>query len=205
MTTTKFKTEGHYRAVVIGGSAGSFQIISRILSALPTDFELPIMMCLHRLRHVRHGFVEALNIKSTIPVKEPLDKEMIKRNSIYLAPANYHLGIELGNTFTLATDDLVNNSRPGIDILLQSASYVYRNRLVGILLSGANRDGAVGMQKIHERGGLTIVQDPADCLIDTMPASALKLAPMNHVLHSDDIIAFLLDLDKKVKSNLDKV
>lgn len=198
----KFKTEGHYRAIVIGGSAGSFQVISRLLNSLPADFELPIIMCLHRLRHVRHGFVEALNIKSTIPIKEPLDKEPIKRNSIYLAPANYHLGVELGNTFTMGTDDLVNNSRPSIDILLQTASYAYRNRLVGILLSGANRDGAIGMQKIHEKGGLTIVQEPKECLIDTMPASALKITTIDHTLIVDDIISFLLDLDKKVKNNL---
>jgi two-component system chemotaxis response regulator CheB len=74
--------------------------------------------------------------------------------------------------------------------------------LVGILLSGANRDGAIGMQKIHEKGGLTIVQEPKDCLIDTMPASALKITTIDHTLVVDDIIAFLLDLDKKVKSNL---
>ncbi len=199
---TKFRTEGHYRAIVIGGSAGSFQIISKLLSSLPTDFELPIIMCLHRLRHVRHGFVEALNIKSTIPIKEPLDKEPIKRNNIYLAPANYHLGVELGNTFTLATDELINNSRPAIDILLQTASYAYRNRLVGILLSGANRDGAIGMQKIHEKGGLTIVQDPKECLIDTMPAAALKITTIDHTLNVDEIISFLIDLDKRVKFNL---
>lgn len=197
----KFNSIGNqYKAIVIGGSAGSFQVINKILSSIPRDFELPIIMCLHRLRHVRNGFVEALNIKSNIEIKEPLDKESIKKNTIYLAPANYHLGIDIGNTFALSTDDLVNNSRPSIDILLQTASYVYKHKLVGILLSGANRDGASGMQKIAERGGLTVIQDPKDCLIDTMPASALKLTTIDYSLNTDSIIEFLLALDKSIKS-----
>jgi two-component system chemotaxis response regulator CheB len=157
------------------------------------------MMCLHRLRHVRNGFVEALNIKSSIAIKEPYDKEPIKKGNVYLAPANYHLGVELGNTFALTTEELMNNSRPAIDILLQTAAYAYRNKLVGILLSGANKDGAIGMKKIADRGGLTIVQDPKECLIDTMPVSAMKLTEINHVLSVQGIIDFLLELDKKVK------
>jgi two-component system, chemotaxis family, protein-glutamate methylesterase/glutaminase len=196
---THIKVDSHYRAIVIGGSAGSFQVISKILSALPSDFELPIMMCLHRLRHVRNGFVEALNIKSSIAIKEPYDKEPIKKGNVYLAPANYHLGVELGNTFALTTEELLNNSRPAIDILLQTAAYTYRNKLVGILLSGANKDGAIGMKKIADRGGLTIVQDPKECLIDTMPVSAMKLTEINHILSVQGIIDFLLELDKKVK------
>ncbi len=189
-----------YKAIVIGGSAGSFQVINKILSSLPRDFELPIVMCLHRLRHVRNGFVEALNIKSNIEIREPLDKESIKKNCIYLSPANYHLGIDIGNTFTLSTDELINNSRPSIDILLQTAAYVYRQKLVGILLSGANRDGALGMQKIAEKGGLTVIQDPKECLIDTMPSAALKVTPIDHILNTDSIIEFLLNLDRSVKS-----
>lgn len=197
---TRFKIENQYKAIVIGGSAGSFQVISKILSCLPNDFELPIMMCLHRLRHVRSGFVEALNIKSTIEIREPYDKEQIKRNHIYLAPANYHLSVELGNTFALTTEELLNNSRPAIDILFQTAAYAYRQKLVGILLSGANKDGAAGMKKINDRGGLTLVQDPEECLIDTMPASALKVTEIDYTLKVQGIIDFLLELDKQVKT-----
>jgi two-component system, chemotaxis family, protein-glutamate methylesterase/glutaminase len=194
-----FKIDNHYRAIVIGGSAGSFQVISKILSSLPANFELPILMCLHRLRHVRHGFVEALNIKSTITIKEPIDKESIKKGNIYLAPANYHMGVEIGNTFALTTEELLNNSRPAIDILLGSAAQVYQKKLVGILLSGANKDGALGMKKIHERGGLTIIQDPAECLIDTMPVSAQKVTKIDYTFKVQEIVDFLLELDKKVK------
>ncbi|GAB4396328.1 MAG: chemotaxis protein CheB [Microscillaceae bacterium] len=196
-----FKIEQDYKAIVIGGSAGSFQVISKILGHLPSDFETPILMCLHRLRHVRHGFVEALNIKSSVSIHEPYDKEPIRKGKFYLAPANYHLNVELGNTFALSTEELVNNSRPAIDLMFQSAAYAYRQRLVGILLSGANRDGAQGMKAIHEKGGLTLVQDPSDCLIDTMPSAALNVTPIDHILNVDDIIDFLLSLDRKVKQN----
>jgi two-component system, chemotaxis family, protein-glutamate methylesterase/glutaminase len=197
----RFQINDHYRMVVIGGSAGSFQVISKILSCLPVDFELPIAMCLHRLRHVRNGFVEALNIKSTITIREPHDKEPIKKGNIYLAPANYHLGVEIGNSFALTTEELLNNSRPAIDILLGSAAQVYGKKLLGILLSGANRDGAAGMKLIKDYGGLTIVQEPKECLIDTMPVSALKITQIDHTLEVQGIIDFLLELDKKVKTN----
>ena len=195
----KFKLSNQYKAIVIGGSAGSFQVITRILANLPDNFPLPIIMCLHRLKHVRNGFVEALSIKSIKPVMEPYDKETIKKGNVYLAPANYHLSIELGNTFALATDEMVNNSRPSIDIMLETAAYVYKNKLIGILLSGANRDGALGMKRIKDRGGLTVVQDPAECMIDTMPTSAMKLTEIDHVLSVDGLVKFLDDLNKCYK------
>ena len=197
MSRYKFNTQ--YKAVVIGGSAGSFQGITRILQALPSDFDLPIIMALHRLKHVRNGFEEALSIKSVKPVTEPFDKEQIKRGKVYLAPANYHMSVELGNTFALSTEEMVNNSRPSIDITLETAAYVYSTKLVGILLSGANRDGAWGMKKIKDRGGLTIVQEPSECMIDTMPTSALKITPIDHILKIDQIIEFLNELHKHTK------
>src|SRR5829696_8338588 len=158
----KYNLNNSYKAVVIGGSAGSFQGIVKILSHLPKGFPLPIIMCLHRLKHVRNGFVEALSIKSVIQVGEPNDKETIKKGSVYLAPSNYHLSVELGNYFALSTEEMVNNSRPAIDITLSTCAFVYKEKLIGILLSGANRDGGAGMKAIHDRGGITIVQDPAE-------------------------------------------
>jgi two-component system chemotaxis response regulator CheB len=194
---SQFKLSNVYKAVVIGGSAGSFQGVTRILSQLPDDFDLPVIMCLHRLKHVRNGFVEALSIKSIRPVTEPADKESIKKGGVYLAPSNYHLSVELGNTFSLSTEEMFNNSRPAIDITLETAAYVFRHKLIGILLSGANRDGARGMQYIKERGGLTIVQDPEECMIDTMPKAALQLCDIDHVLRMDQIIQLLKELNKQ--------
>lgn len=196
---SRFKIDNSFKAVVIGGSAGSFQGITKILASIPEDFPLPIIMCLHRLKHVRNGFVEALSIKSVKPVIEPYDKEGIKKGQVYLAPANYHMSVELGNTFSMSTEDMINNSRPAIDVTLETAAYVYKQKLVGILLSGANRDGALGMKRIKDRGGLTIVQDPAECMIDTMPTAALKLTEIDYQLKIDEIVLFLNELAKKYK------
>jgi two-component system, chemotaxis family, protein-glutamate methylesterase/glutaminase len=196
---SKFNLNNSYKAVVIGGSAGSFQGVVKILSQLPAGFPLPIIMCLHRLKHVRNGFVEALSIKSVVQVTEPHDKENIKKGSVYLAPANYHMSIELGNHFALSTEEMINNSRPAIDITLGTSAFVYRDKLIGILLSGANRDGALGMKYIHERGGLTIVQEPTECMIDTMPKAALAVTKIDHVMKIDQIVEFLKDLDKQYK------
>jgi two-component system, chemotaxis family, protein-glutamate methylesterase/glutaminase len=173
--------------------------VVKILAQLPKGFPLPIIMCLHRLKHVRNGFVEALSIKSVVQVTEPNDKENIKKGSVYLAPANYHMSVELGNYFALSTEEMVNNSRPAIDITLATSAFVYKERLVGILLSGANRDGAVGMKAIHDKGGLTIVQDPTECMIDTMPKAALAATKIHHTLKIDQIVQFLKELDKQYR------
>lgn len=199
MGMSRFTLNNKYKAVVIGGSAGSFQGIVKILSHLPPDFPLPIIMCLHRLKHVRNGFVEALSIKSIMEVTEPYDKENIKKGKVYLAPANYHLCIELGHYFSLSTEEMINNSRPAIDLTLSTAAYVYRDKLIGILLSGANRDGGMGMKYIKDRGGLTIVQDPQECMIDTMPNAALNATTIDYVLKVDQIVDFFTELNKQYK------
>jgi two-component system, chemotaxis family, protein-glutamate methylesterase/glutaminase len=180
-----------YKAVVIGGSAGSFQIVANILTALPKDFDMPIFLCLHRLKHVRSGFVEALSLKASIQVVEPFDKEPIKAGKAYLAPANYHMYIELGNRLALSTEEPVHHSRPSIDLSFITAAQAYRNKLVGVILSGANKDGAYGLKKVSDLGGLTIVQDPNDCEVKTMTEAALQLTKVNHVLSSEKIINYL--------------
>ena len=195
----KYNLNNSYKAVVIGGSAGSFQGVVKILSQLPKGFPLPIIMCLHRLKHVRNGFVEALSIKSVAQVTEPNDKETIKKGSVYLAPANYHMSVELGHHFALSTEEMINNSRPAIDITLATCAFVYKEKLIGILLSGANRDGAYGMKAIHEKGGVTIVQEPSECMIDTMPRAALAATKIDHVMRIDQIVSFFKELDKQYR------
>lgn len=195
----KFNLNNSYKAVVVGGSAGSFQGVVKILSQLPKGFPLPIIMCLHRLKHVRNGFVEALSLKSIGQVTEPNDKENIKKGGIYLAPANYHMSVELGNYFALSTEEMINNSRPAIDITLGTSAFVFKERLIGILLSGANRDGALGMKQIKDKGGITIVQDPAECMIDTMPKAAQAVTKIDHVMRLDQIVEFFKELDKQYR------
>ncbi len=179
---------------MIGGSAGSFQVVASILGSLPKNYELPIFLCLHRLKHVRTGFVEVLSLKSAIPVIEPYDKEPIKPGRAYLAPANYHMYIELGNKFALSTEAPLNHSRPSIDLSFVTAAQVYRNKLVGIILSGANKDGAYGLKKVAEYGGTTIVQDPNTCEVRTMTEAALQMGNVNHIFSIDKIASFVANL-----------
>jgi two-component system chemotaxis response regulator CheB len=183
--------EMNYKAVIIGGSAGSFQVVTKILSSLPKTFSVPVLLCLHRLKHVRSGFVEALSLKSNIPIEEPNDKDQLKPGRAYLAPANYHMYIELANRVALSTEDVVNHSRPSIDLSFITAANAYREKLIGIILSGANKDGAFGLKKVHDCGGITIVQDPNECEVKTMTTSALQLTKVDFVYSTDQIIRFL--------------
>ncbi len=184
----------NYKAVIIGGSAGSFQIVTRILNSLTPDFPVPVLLCLHRLKHVRSGFVEALSLKSGIPVEEPFDKDVLRPGKAYLAPANYHMYIELANRIALSTEETVNHSRPSIDLSFITAANAYRDKLIGIILSGANRDGALGLKKVHDLGGVTIVQDPNECEVKTMTQSALQLTQVDYVYSTDQIISYLKKL-----------
>lgn len=181
----------NYKAVIIGGSAGSFQVVTKILSSLPKAFPIPVLLCLHRLKHVRSGFVEALSLKSNIPIEEPNDKDQLKPGRAYLAPANYHMYIELANRIALSTEDVVNHSRPSIDLSFITAANAYREKLIGIILSGANKDGAFGLKKVHDCGGIAMVQDPNECEVKTMTTSALQLTKADFVYSTDQIIRFL--------------
>lgn len=183
-----------YKAIVIGGSAGSFQVVTRILSSLPSDLSVPVFLSLHRLKHVRSGFLEALMLKSKLPVIEPNDKEQIRPGRAYLAPANYHMYIELGNRIALSTEEPVHHSRPSIDLSFSTAAQVYREKLIGIILSGANNDGAVGLKKIKDNNGLTIVQDPLECQVKTMTEASIRITPVDHVFKTEEMINFLLKL-----------
>lgn len=195
----KYNFDRQYKAVVIGGSAGSFPVITKILSQLPENFDLPILMAMHRLKHIRHGFVEALALKSAKPIHEPFDKESIKKGNVYLAPANYHMCVELGNTLSLSSEEMFNNSRPAIDYTFATSAYVYKDKLVGILLSGANKDGALGMKKVKDRGGVTIIQEPSECVIDTMPTAARKITEIDYTLKVEQIIDYLIQLNQHQK------
>lgn len=180
--------------VIIGGSAGSFQAVNNIIASLPKDYSPTVFLCLHRLKHVRTGFVEALSIKSKLPIIEPVDKETIRPRTIYLAPANYHMYIELGNTFALSTEEPENHSRPSIDLSFFSAAYVYKERLTGIILSGANKDGALGLKRVKEYGGTSIVQHPDECQVRTMTVSAIKASKVDYIFSVEQITDYLLRL-----------
>jgi two-component system chemotaxis response regulator CheB len=180
-----------YKALIIGGSAGSFQLIVQILSQLPENYPMPILLSLHRLKHVRNGFVEALSIKSKIKIIEPHDKELIKPGVAYLAPANYHMLIDLDRRISLSIGEQVNHSRPSIDLSFQTAAESYRDKLLAVILSGANKDGAAGIKRVSDLGGYTIVQDPNEAQISTMPNSALALFKPNQTIGIQAISSFI--------------
>lgn len=183
-----------YKAIVMGGSAGSFSVVSKILSNINKDFKFPIIICMHRLKHIRSGLVEGLRLKSNLPVIEPFDKENIEGGKVYLAPSNYHMFIEIDATISLSTEEVYNHSRPSIDYTFSSAATSLREKMVGILLTGANKDGAMGMKEVHARNGYTIVQDPATCDVQTMPNAALQLFKPNKLLSPQGITDFLNSL-----------
>lgn len=176
---------------MIGGSAGSFDVVCQILAALPADFSLPIIICLHRLKEIREGFVEALSLKSVLPVVEPYDKQKIKGGFIYLAPANYHLYVSLYKQFNLSTEEVVNYSRPSIDLTFHTVGYAYKTKALGIILSGANKDGAMGLKSLKRHGGTAIVQDVEEAKVKTMPEKAKELTPIDQELKTNEIINLL--------------
>jgi len=183
-----------YSAIIIGGSAGSFKIISQVISSLQADFPIPVIICVHRLRNVKTGIISALSNNSSIRIVEPYDKDPVEPETVYIAPANYHLLIEQGSYFSMATSRPVNHSRPSIDILMKSAAEVYADRVLGILISGANSDGAEGMMAIHRSGGTTLVQDPAEADIPSMPEAAIDSFKPDYVINADKIIKFIGNL-----------
>ena len=180
--------------IVIGGSAGSFRVITDILDAIPKDFPFTIILILHRLKHIKTGFIEALSPKSELPIIEPDDKEPMLEKRVYIAPANYHMYIESDKTFALSTEEVVNHSRPSIDLTLSSAGHSLKNKVLGIMLSGANKDGAIGLKHIKENGGITIVQSPEDSMVRTMPDAAIKETNTKNILTSQQIIEYILNL-----------
>ncbi len=187
-------TENKYKIIIIGGSAGSFHVVKKVLSSLQPHFQIPLVLCLHRLRGISSGFVESLRLYSRIQVKEPEDKDPVVSNRIYLCPANYHVLIEREGFFALSVDEAENYSRPSIDVTFESASLTYRDKMIAILLSGANADGARGMAFSVRNGAYSVVQDPSDSLFGIMPGEALKRCNPDKIMTTGEIIEFLTSL-----------
>ena len=183
-----------FEAVVIGASAGGMRALTAVLSKLPASFALPIAVVQH-LDDQSDGYLaEHLDRASAIAVKEAENRETLKAGTAYLAPAGYHLLIEPGRVFSLSIDDRVNFVRPAIDILFESAADVFAETLIGVVLTGANADGAKGLKQIKKRGGFAIVQNPKTAEAKCMPESALAAASVDFVLDLDDIAPRLVDL-----------
>ena len=178
----------------MGTSAGGYNALAQILLDLPEDYPLPIVIVQHRAKDSDDFFEELLQRKCRMAVKQADEKEKVKGGVIYTAPPDYHLLIESDQTFALSSDPFVKFSRPAIDVLFESASSVYRDRLVGIILTGSNSDGADGMAEIRRQGGLTIAQDPAEAQYSLMPQAAIETGKVDEVWRLAEIRAFLRGL-----------
>lgn len=168
--------------IVMGASHGGLEAIAGIFENLSGDFELPVIIVYHRSKQSDHDFfLDYFSRFTALKTLECGDNERIKNGCIYFAPPDYHIMIEDRSKMSLYYDEPVNYSRPSVDILFDSACRVYKNRLMGILLTGANSDGAAGLCSIASEGGLTVVQDPNEAVAPMMPKSALELCKVDAV------------------------
>ena len=180
---TQERTAGaDIRAVAIGASAGGVQALSELLPALSRESQAAVFVVLHLPRDRPSLLVDVFSQKCALAVREAEDKEPVIPGTVYFAPPNYHLLVDAGPQLALSADDLVNHSRPSIDVLFDSAAQVYREHLLGIILSGANEDGAEGLAAVHDAGGLTVVQEPQTAQSSAMILSALERRPADLVL-----------------------
>jgi two-component system, chemotaxis family, protein-glutamate methylesterase/glutaminase len=182
---------GKIDAVVIGASAGGVQALSVLLPALPATLRAAVFIVLHLSRDKPSVLAEIFQPKCALPVLEAEDKLPVIPGHVYVAPANYHMLIDPGPQLALSADDPVHHSRPSIDVLFESAADVYKDRLLGVILTGANEDGAVGLACVKDAGGFTIVQSPETAQAPLMVKAALALRPADWVLPLDEIAAML--------------
>ena len=189
--TAQASLGGRIDAVVIGASAGGVEALSVLLPALPAESKAAVFIVLHLPRDRPSLLSEIFARKCPLPVREAQDKESVVPGTVYFAPTNYHLLLDAGPQLALSADDPVHHSRPSIDVLFESAAHIYGSRLLGIILTGANEDGAEGLAAVHDRGGITAVQNPASAHSPQMVVSALKLRPADFVLSLDHIAALL--------------
>lgn len=182
------------KAVAIGASAGGVQALSRILPALPAGYPLPVVIVVHVPADRGNALVSLFQSKCQVEVKEAEDKEIALPGVVYFAPSDYHLLVETDGSFSLSSDKLVNHSRPSIDVMLESAADAFGPSLAGVVLTGANDDGALGLRAVAEAGGHAVVEDPEGAYASTMPAAALAACASASVMTLEAITAYLLKL-----------
>ena len=172
--------------VVVGTSTGGLKALQTLLSGLTADFPLPVAIVQHRGSSSDNGLCEFLSRSSGLSVTEPEDKEPVVPGRVYLAPRDYHLLIEKGN-FALSTDHAVAYARPSIDVLFECVADEYGDKAIGVILTGANNDGARGLAKISSQGGLTVVEDPESAASHEMPRAALAATRADWILPLQEI------------------
>ncbi len=176
---------------MIGVSAGGLTALTEILPRFDKEMALPVMIVQHQRADSDDFLVRYFDRLCRHSVREVEDKMPVESGTIYFAPVNYHLLVEPDKTLSLSTEARVNYSRPSIDVLFESAADTYTDRLIGIILTGANQDGTHGAARIKELGGLIIVQDPETAEVETMPMSVIKHVQVDHILPLNGIGDFV--------------
>lgn len=191
----KGKVNPKHKALIIGGSAGSLEVLMKVFPKLPEVVSFAIIIVLHRKNTEDSLLEELFSLKTKIPVSEVEDKVPLQPGFIYIAPSDYHILFEKDYTLSLDASEKVNYSRPSIDVAFESAAALYKSGLTAILLSGANADGTKGLIAVNAEGGVTVVQNPETALMPFMPSSALKNSSPALVLDTDGITAFIISLN----------
>jgi two-component system, chemotaxis family, protein-glutamate methylesterase/glutaminase len=183
-----------YELICVGASWGGLDAVGRLLSDVPDEIDVPIVIAQHR-HHTSPGrtLAELLHLRIKRPVEDVDDKMPIEPRHVYIAPPDYHLLVERGS-FALSTDERVQYARPSIDVLFESAAYEYGPSVIGIILTGANEDGAAGLAAIKRRGGVAVIQDPAGAARRTMPDAAIAATAADAILPLEDIGKFVYGL-----------
>jgi len=185
---------GPWDAIVIGGSSGAIDALNVMLPALPAGLQAAVIVVLHLPRDRRSRLVDIFSHRCALPVQEAEDQQPLLPGHLYFAPPDYHLLVDQGPRLALSIDPPVLFSRPSIDVLFHSAADCYGAKLLGVLLSGANADGAEGLAAIHAAGGHAVVQAPATAAMPAMPVAAIARIPAARALAPEDIAALLARL-----------
>jgi two-component system chemotaxis response regulator CheB len=181
-------------ALVIGGSAGSLEVLLKALPVLDDNLTFPIIVVIHRKHGADSLLPDLLSSRTRLRVKEIDEKEAINAGTIFIAPSDYHLLIEQNRTFSLDYSEKINYSRPAIDVTFQTAAEVYKNKLACLLLSGSNADGVNGLKTVKRWGGLTLIQDPDSAQVSYMPAQAKQQVEIDEILSIENIGEFINSL-----------
>ena len=177
--------------VVMGASWGGLAALTRVISDLPADFDVPVVVVQHRSRHADNLLAGLLQDTTALTVVDVEDKELLAPRGVYIAPPNYHMLVDDGH-LALSTDPMVRFSRPSIDVTFMSAADTYPDSTIGVILTGANDDGARGLRHIVDRGGRAVVQDPATAESPVMPNAAQRAVPEASVVPLSGIAQLLV-------------
>jgi two-component system chemotaxis response regulator CheB len=180
--------------ITVGVSAGGMKALVALLAHLPADYPIPIIIVQHLLEGSESFLPEYLNDQVSMPVQEAVDKESLRPGCVYLAPPGYHLLVEDDRSLSLSIDPKVNYCRPSIDVLFDSAAFVFQEKCLGIVLTGANQDGSAGLRNIKANGGMAIVQRPETAEYPAMPLAAIHAVKVDHIMSLDEIGEFLTTL-----------